>query len=62
MLALEEAISLLDGIANKGSQIILSSDRSAIRLGIEALKAVVIERETYAFERIGTLPGETEEK
>ena len=53
-MTLEEAIEYQE--ADKSGVVF---NQQARQLGIEALKAVILERETYAFERIPTLPGET---
>ena len=60
-MTLEEAISNNTGLVVHAGPMLRQVDIESIRLGIEALKAVVLERELYAFERIDTLPSETEE-
>lgn len=58
-IPIEKAIELLSYQVLARIPLDVDNEHDAIQLGIEALKAVELERETYAFERIDILPGET---
>lgn len=60
-MKLTKAIEIVEQRIDKHHLSWNAEDFKALRLSIEAMKAVKLEREIYAFERIDTLPGETKE-
>lgn len=61
MITIDEAVETLTIEPGQESYYLTEQRRKALAIGIEALEAIKLERDIYAFERIGALPGETEE-